>query len=574
MEKIHPDPGKTTMRPFVRLSAALFLSHLAVSGLAQEVTLPLEDYESLRRRANPLPEPVPEPPAPFSIESAAIEIHPGTGSARVVQRLSIVLYANGWQRIPLPSSGTVTSVELGNLEGRIQEDGERALVVRGSGRHVVRVETLVPLVQDDVAARLTASLSAPLPRAASITGVVDLSGASAEVREIEIVSGALRRSPDEAGRFAFVGNPDDVLEIRLLGESRLPDRAGLPLQFEATSAALATLARTRTEVQALAQVEVLQGRLPSFRLRAPSGFDVAKVDAGESGWRLDGSTIVVTPPAPIEDRLSVMVTLQGGPLDEIEAPLLVPEEAARVTYATALSTEADGIATMVDAGSARSADEDELASLPSWLRAARVYRVRDPQTPPRWRIQWSDAGQEQVLAAQVDRLVVDALVGQAGRAAYQVRAFVRTSGATNLTLQLPEGFELSRVERDDFPVTPGVTAEGLEVPLGGGKGTQSLRITGVMPFAALPEKSGEIHIPLPSVSAPIGRAEVRAVLPGGRSYALVDSHVESSSLPPSMLTFPSPEGFAVVEASWTALSSAPKALAIRVKSRKEKRRWF
>jgi hypothetical protein len=223
------------MRALVRLFAALLVSTVPVSGLAQEVTLPLPDYESLRRRANPPPEPVPDPPAPFAIERAAIEIHPGTGSARIVQRLSIVLYASGWQTIPLPRSGTVTSVELSNLEGRIQEDGERALVVRGSGRFVVTVETLVPLVQDDIAARLTASLSAPLPRAASITGVVDLAGASSEVREIEIVSGALSLRPDEAGRFAFVGNPDDVLEIRLLGESRLPDRADLPLPYETTS---------------------------------------------------------------------------------------------------------------------------------------------------------------------------------------------------------------------------------------------------------------------------------------------------------------------------------------------------
>jgi hypothetical protein len=562
------------MRALVRLSSALLLSGVSFSALAQEVTLPLESYESLRRRANPAPEPAPEPPAPFSIESAAIEIHPATESARVLERLGIVLYAPVWQEIPLTRGGTVTSIALGNLEGRLSEGEERSLVVRGSGRHTVTIETILPLSKDDTAARSTTSFSLPLPKAAVVTGVIDISRASSLVREVDILSGALSTGPDGSARFAFVGSPGEVMRVNLLGESRLPDRAGLPLQFDVTSATLASLSRTRTEVQAFVTAEVLAGRLESLRLRVPPGLEVARVEAGEAGWRLDGSHIVLTPPAPIEDRISAVVTLQGSALDELAAPLLVVEGAARVTYHTGLVVEADGLPTLVDTGSARASDESERSSLPEPFRLARVYRVRDPETPPRFLIQWSDAGQERVLAAQVDRLVVDTLVGTSGLAGYQVWAFVRSSGATSLTMQLPKGFEITRAERDGRAVAPGTTAAGLEIPLGGGTETQSIRLAGVLPFPALPETKGEIRIPIPAVSAPVARAEVRAILPGGRSYSLVEPHVMSGTLAPSTLTFPSPEGFVAVEASWTALTSTPKALAIAVKARKEKRRWF
>ena len=97
----------------------------------------------------------------------------------------------------------------------------------------------------------------------------------------------------------------------------------------------------------------------------------------------------------------------------------------------------------------------------------------------------------------------------------------------------------------------------------------------MIPFPSLPEKEGGVEIPVPSVSAPVARAEVRAVLPGDRDYVADGAHLERasvSSLVPH--AFAAPEGFAVVEAGWTALTSAPKALVIQAKPRKEKRPWF
>ena len=71
-----------------------------------------------------------------------------------------------------------------------------------------------------------------------------------------------------------------------------------------------------------------------------------------------------------------------------------------------------------------------------------------------------------MLASQIDRLLVDVVIGEAGRASYQLWAEVRNRGAQQLTFAMPKGFELASARRDGAAVTPGTAAGGgLSVPL-------------------------------------------------------------------------------------------------------------
>ena len=559
-----------------------------IPAAPQEVTLPLAAYEALRERARPVATPTPSPPAPYSVEAAELEIHAGQESALVIERLRLSIYDGGWQTIPLSPSGSLTSVRLGALEGRVTED--RSLVVMGRGRHTVELEAVVPLVEDAKAARPTRSLSLELPQAGLVTGVVHAGG---EVAEVAFSQGGLARPPALPGRWEFVGSPGTALEIRLLGVGRLPELARLPLRFEALSATLARLGRTRLGVSAFLRVEVVQGRLEALRLPLPEGLEVVSVQAGEAGWDVQDGVLVITPGTPLEGLLSATVSLTGGSREELDSPLLAPEGASRLELLTGLSVEADGIPVVLDVGAARQADADELESLPASFREGRpalFFSVRDPRRPPRWRIEWSEAGQEEVLGAQADRLLVDTLVGEAGRAAYQCWVVVRSTGSTSLTLHPPRGFELTAAERDGVSVVPGVSEQGLEVPLGGGREPQTLHLAGLLPFAA-PADKAELAIPVPSLSLPVGRVEVRAVLPGERDYALSKQHLErrigdvpsppaapsakrSGNAPAPAGLFAAPPGYAVILAGWSALSSAPSPLSIRARVKREKRKWF
>jgi len=229
--------------------------------------------------------------------------------------------------------------------------------------------------------------------------------------------------------------------------------------------------------------------------------------------------------------------------------------------------------------------------------------VADAARPPQWEAAWAE--RTEVLAAQVDRLLVDVAVGEAGKASYQLWAQVRNRGAQQLTLTLPAGFELAVGSRDGTPVVPGAAGGSLAIPLLTQEAAQVVHLEGLIPLS-LPKGDGNFSVPLPALSAPAAQVEVRLVVPGGRSYELAEkarlgtvspppgpaprkpisdlSRQANSQMstyvgpgtqavaPPSF--FPVPPGFAMVQASWSALSAAPPPLGLRTETEKEKREWF
>ena len=233
-----------------------------------------------------------------------------------------------------------------------------------------------------------------------------------------------------------------------------------------------------------------------------------------------------------------------------------------------------------------------------------MFVVRDAKRPPRWSVTWSESSA--LLSAQIDRLLVNALVGASGQAAYQLWADVRSSGATAVIIAPPAGLELVSVERDDTPVLPGTSEKGLVIPLGAGSGVQRIHVVGLISGLAVPEE-GDLALPMPSSSAPFGQVEVAVRLPGDRSYTLANPErageivgltsssppfvprgkkagaaVDLSALVADAATrsrrassyFASPANSALVQARWSALTGNLAPLVLRVKPSREKEEWF
>jgi hypothetical protein len=592
------------MKTCVSPKAVLFLllaigaAPAARPARAQEVTLPLARYEELRARANPEPAVEPAPPAPFALEAADFEITVGPASARVVQSLTLTLYAPGWQSVPLGAAGSFVAARLGGLEGRVVATGDgSALAVRGSGRHRVELESVLPVAKDETATRPTWKLALRPPAAAVVRGHL---AAPHEVEEVEVLgTGLSKRRPD--GSWDFVGAPGAELSFTLRGRRVLPERATLPLRFEATSATAAVLSRTAFRVHGWLEVRVAQGRLERLIVPLPEGVQVVAVNGPLAGWDVSEGKVAITPLAPVESALALELELAGAPRDAFVSPALVPEGSARTLLFTRAALAGDGLLDLADPGAARDADEGEAARLPEGFRRAqgRLLVLPDRARAPRWAVTWAE--RTEVLAAQVDRLRVDVLVGESGRASYQVWAEVRNRGAQQLTFTMPAGFELAAGVRDGTAVATGVAGapQALAVPLAVAEGAQVIHLWGVVPLA-LPAGGGDLAVPLPALSAPASRIEVRAVLPGGRAYVLADAaHAGSVAPPPVPRTpaavpdsglgqqvriaarkvteappLPRPAGFVEVEAAWSALAAAPAPLVIRVKTAKEKDAWF
>jgi hypothetical protein len=567
---------------------------------AQEVTLPLDRYEQLRARANPTPTPTPAPPVPAALEEARLEVTVGADSARVVQELTLSLNAAGWQQVPLAATGSLIAADLGALEGRVAADKGWSLVVRGQGRHRVRLESLTPVAADQGATRPTWTLTVALPEAAVVGGVLRV---DPQVQEAELLAGGVARGRDERGGWRFVGLPGAALNVQLLGVARAPERSTLPLRFTATTATRTLVTRTRRTVSGWVEARVVQGALEELRLPLPAGLEVVSLGGDPvAGWDVANGVLVVTPLAPVSSRLAVTVSLTGDSPLEFRSPVLAPTGAQRTQAFIVAAIEGDGLLELADPEAGRLADPSERNRLPPDLVQAdpSLMAVPDPGRPPSWKVSWADASQ--VLAAQVDRLLVDVLVGEVGQAAYQVWAEVRSSGAVDLTVTPPAGFQLTSAGRDAVALTPGLSGSGLVVPLAAGEARQVVHVAGLVQLA-LPAGDGTLTVPLPALSAPASRVEVRVVLPGGRRCEVrPETRSGSISGPPRATTsasgpisklaaqagggttsaasvyapqlWPRPAGFAALEAAWSALSNAPDPLAVEVKAETEREEWF
>jgi len=577
----------------------------ALAALGQEVTLPLSQYEELRSRANPKPEDPAPPPARFALEADDLEVTVGASSARIVQKLVLSVFSDTWERVPLGEAGSFTSARFGNLEGRVETgEGGWALQVHGRGRHEVTLESVVPVRRDETSTRPASSFSLLLPPAAVLRGKL---AAQPGIDEVMLGGkGLIHEGAKGSGAWTFVASFDKTENVTftLFGLRTLPERAQLPLRYDATSATAVILSRTQLRVRGWVEARVAQGQLKEMRIPVPAGLQVVSVNGPLAGWDVVEGTLVITPQEPVEGTLAVELELSGEPKAAFTSPVLMPAGSRRTLYLIKAALQGDGTLTLVEAGAVRSPEDSETSRLPPALQSAGgQFRVAiDPAKPPRWEAEW--AGETEVLAVQVDRLLLDVAVGESGRAVYRLWAEVRNRGAQQLVFAMPPGFELSTARRDGEEVTVGSAAGGLAVPLLTREAAQAIHLDGVLPFALPEGRKGDLTLLLPALSAPAARIEVRLVLPGGRTYQLADASrsgpvqgppqgapvasTSSNALAAQMKSGPSsdrsagtlpgmfliPSGFQEVTAAWSALSANPAPLVLHVEMNREETPWM
>lgn len=587
-------------RIFRWLGALACLGAAAVP--AQEVTLPLARYDELRALAREAPAEEPEPPAPWAFEEAVLTVEIGEHSARVTHDLTLAVYADGWHTVPLPQLGTFIDADFGALEGRLRTDGGWALEMRGEGRRQVRLTTVVPVSEDRDARRLTRTLRLRAPSAALVRGTLELGDGVEEVAS----DGPLILAGGDGRERAFTLGAGQSGELTLLGPSAAPARAELPPRFEATSATVLEVSPHRRRARIWLDVRMLQGELDELSLPVPEGYEVLAVGGEVAGWDVAADMLTVHPLVPVAERLELEIEIAAGPAGELVSPVVHPPAAVVGVAASKVEAESDGLLELLDAGAARRLTERREPALPAAFHDAggMAFELAPDAPPPRWRVSWADG--TEVLAAQVDRLLLDCLVGESGRAFYQLWAEVRSRGSRQLELDLPPGAELVTLRRDGVPLEPGRGRGTWVVPLRAAGEAQVIYLSAVHSLD-LPD-DGDFELPLPRLSVPVGRVEVRTLLPGGRSYRLAEeARAGRAGQPPGITAshapsplanqlgvatatspeagpaagfaaandlYPAPDGFTVVEAAWSALTPSPAPLRLAIAGDAARKEWF
>ncbi|MCB1036646.1 MAG: hypothetical protein KDD47_22665, partial [Acidobacteria bacterium] len=468
-------------------------------GSAQEVTLPLERYDQLRAKAfAEAPEP-PPPAVPVAFEEAMLEVEVGEARALVRQRLTLSVRGEAWQTLSLPALGTFVSAQLGDLEGVVRPGSPWALHLTGEGRHQLVLESVVPVEEDTAAVRPTWHMELELPRAAAVrTEIV----AAAGIDELEASAGALVVQQGK-NRWSLVAEPGEVVALTLLGAAAAPERSDRPLAFEASVATAQEVRRTATRADAWITLRIRQGSLESVEIPLPEHLELVDV-AGESlgGWEVEEGRAKIQPRRPMTGEWEVRLSFAGPPVTTFSDLVLAPDGAASVRYFAKARVRGDGLLSLASPGSGRWAEARQEARLPLAFRETegRTSAVADPGNPPRWEVSWADGAE--VLAAQVDLLTVEVLVGESGRAFYQLWAEVRSSGAAALDVEAPAAFELTASHRDGVELTPGRQGTSLRLPLRRADTPQIVYLAGFLPLP-LPAGGGRFEVPLPSFSAPV-----------------------------------------------------------------------
>ncbi|HEX4951816.1 MAG TPA: hypothetical protein VF017_00260 [Thermoanaerobaculia bacterium] len=578
----------------VLLAALWGLVLSALPGAAQEVTLPLPDYLDLRSRATASPPPPAPPPVAVSFEAARLDLVVEDGRAHLRQELALVVHADGWQHLALPPAGPLVSAAWGGAQGRLEEvSGGWRLAISGRGRHALVLESILPVFRDTSSTRSRSHLRLDLPAAAVVAGSLTLpestQGVTAPAQAVLRAAGPRR--------WSFTGEPGASLTFTFSGEAPVRERSRQPLRFEATSTAALTATPTRRQLEAWVETRVLEGELDRLRLGLPAGFEVIDVAPEGTDWRIDAGELEVVPRAPVSGTFIAHVQLAADAASSFEGTVLWPRGAVRTVAVAKVALAGDGLLEPLDRGTARRPDPRQEQSLPEPFRQAPGEGLLLPtaDSPPRWQVTWPEAAE--VLAAQVDRLVVEVLVGSGGRAFYQVWAETRSAGVTDLRLTLPAGAALVAASRDGLPIVPGQAGDAWVLPLASLPRAQVLYLAALVPAPA--SAASRLAIALPQLSAPATRIETRLLLPGGRRYRFTEAGRAGQVMAPPQTAatkeaselaqrlnqalavkrdertgfLTPPPGYAVLQASWSALASTLPPLTLETETIVAKEVW-
>jgi hypothetical protein len=556
-------------------------------GEAARVTLPLESYHELVKAAEA---PEKTPPAP-ALESAVMELEMGADAARLTMTLRAYSAGDGAPAFELPALGALVAVDAPG--GRLtSKQGKWWLELEGEGRREVRLEAVLPLEVDDAAGRPERRLHLEAPWAAVVRGT--LRGIGDE--QVEALGSAVLEDGGVPGARTFVAAPGQKLGFRLLAGAPAVDAGA---RFRARSRTVLQVERRRLRAAVALEVDVRQGTLEELEVELPEAFDVVQVNGELADWSVEDGVLRLEPPRPVSGEWGVNVSLAAprGEEDPVTTPRVEVRGAAEHSSLGLVRPDGDGLLELVDLGGARLLTTLEIAEMGTFAAlSGPVMRLDPAAAMPRWRVEWARG--TEVLTAQVDRLRADVLVGgtEGGDGAVlDLWLSVRSSGAAELVLEMPVDARLLSARRDGRLLALSGQAGRWTLPLALGERTQVFHLTALLALA-LPEE-GVWSLPLPRASAPVAEVEVRALLPAGKSYQLLEpARTARLDAPPGVTTYTTPRlaqqlqsvqsagprgdtrsapaGYRTLEASWSALGKDPGPLRLEVETNSQRKEWF
>ena len=478
------------------------------------VVLPIEEYRTLRARANATPPDPAPPPLDAALSRVDYDLRIAGETVTGQARLTIDVLKQGWVSVQVPTGMLVRDARLdGNPTAIVDGDPPRILIAR-AGRSTLNLGVVVPLASSAG----TESMTLPGPGCAlsAVTLTIPRTGV-----DLSVSGGFIAEQRESGGETTWVAYGTPGRPLTFSWKRKADDRRStLPLKTRARVTELVALGEDSTQISTSVRVEVTQGLARQAQVALPDGLVVNQVaGAAVSDWIVDNRTLTVTFLEPIATTTSFVVTGEAHvPRDgSIAVPLLRVPAADRETGGVAVDVVGAGEIGDRQPRGLEPADPSDLGDIiagrESPSMAAFQFTPVKGEAPRTLTLHVSRYTPQAVLVANVEEARYDALVGEDGKSLVRVRYAVRNNQRSFLAVTLPSKAVLWSAALAGRPVRPGVSANGaLLLPLEKGRSNQEAP-TFVVELTYLQRNEpwgdqGDAHVELPAADLPTARTRL------------------------------------------------------------------
>lgn len=440
------------------------------------VVLPVEDYRALRQAAFPADREPDPPPVEATLTRVDYDLKVNGDMATGEARLTIDVLKDGWVRVAIPSGLMIREAKLDgkpvSLVTAPSDKGAGAshLLLSRAGRSVLTLDIVAAV--SSVAG--TEMLRLPVSASAVSRAVLALPGKSDRGVDAHVTGGLLLERSDttDGSRWVAHGRGNEPLTFAWKRKAE-DQRATQPLRLRAAITQLVGLGEDTSQVNAEAQVEILQGLAKEIRVQLPNQFTVNQVSgAMVADWEVKSQELIVTLLEPAQQTARFVLSGEARLARDgsVDIPLIRLPAAERETGGVAVEVLGAGEIKDRQLSGLEDAEATDLGQLISSRQSPSLvaFRLRPAEgsSSRSLSVRIARYTPQAVLSANIEEIAYNALITEEGKMLVYSRLAVRNNQRSFLKFNLPSSGILWSVAVAGRPIRPGRASDGsLLIPL-------------------------------------------------------------------------------------------------------------
>ena len=485
---------------------------------ANQVSLPLDEYNKLVELAGHPPKKPTAPPVSYSLKRAQLKLRVENDHVAGTIELEGETFKKGVMKVPLTTGMTVLDArQEGKAVPLEQENGSQVAMLGGPAEFSITLTTGLPLGIE--AGRASFSLLVPSAGSAQVTLTVP-----GEHTSVNLSPGLVTSRISDKGNTTIEAALVPGQPATLWWATRETAAPVVPreVRFLSNVKTLVSVSEADIRLAALTDISVVQGDPAQFEVEIPAGYEVT----GVTGASLDSSeiqsgTLLLKVRAPAERGHQFLISLERSISETQQSvPFLSFKNSQREIGEVLVEGAGTMELTATEGGSLKRMDVKEtnpyLRSLAHFPPQAAFRYHKQPNEAPSLALAWVRFPDSSVLAAVAESAEITTMVTSEGRSLTEIKLTLKNQAQPFLKVALPAGASILTADVAGEKVKPVQGSDGNRVPLlrPGFHPSGAYTISFVFMHSGTAfAKKGSSEISLPSMDVPINLMQWEVFLP-------------------------------------------------------------